>query len=582
MSRLSLLWKIMLSTSVALTALFALTGWIVQTSMLSTASQTLDEEVRASFQAYESLWKSRAELLSSVSLILSTMSDVRAAFSTGDAATIRDTAGELWSRISDQSAMFLVTDPHGRVIASLGGAAAPSLRSSVDAVRVAQRDFPRQATGFLLGDGLLYQIAVTPVYVQTGRGAALLNVLVAGYAVDALLAQRLKQATGGSEFLFLSGGRVAASTVNPRATAVLAASVKGREALDRVSDGVIEYVPRMRPLLDIGGQRIGELWILRSFEGAQQRLVSLRRNMILVWGLAVVAGLALTYVLARKIVKPVKELDRAAAEVARQNYDCRVKVESQDELGRLARTFNDMCASIRQGREELIHQERIATIGRLSSSIVHDLRNPLAAVYGGAEMLVDSDLPPHHVKRLAGNIYRASRRIQELLQDLLNVSRGKRGTIEVCSLREVVGAAAEALGTSAEAQSVAISNEVPEGIELPLERSRMERVFVNLVSNAIEAMPDGGRVTVRAAIESHQVLVEVCDTGPGIPDEVRACLFQPFASAGKKTGLGLGLTLSRQTVMDHGGDLWADEAPGRGACFRMRLPLSGRAGRQVA
>jgi nitrogen fixation/metabolism regulation signal transduction histidine kinase len=117
-------------------------------------------------------------------------------------------------------------------------------------------------------------------------------------------------------------------------------------------------------------------------------------------------------VLARRIVEPLKELDRAAAEVARQNYEHRVKVVSQDELGRLARTFNAMCASIQQARQELIRQERISTIGRLSSSIVHDLRNPLAAVYGGSEMLVDAELTPAQVKRLAANIYRASRRIR--------------------------------------------------------------------------------------------------------------------------------------------------------------------------
>ena len=90
-----------------------------------------------------------------------------------------------------------------------------------------------------------------------------------------------------------------------------------------------------------------------------------------------------------------------------------------------------MCASIQQARQELIRQERISTIGRLSSSIVHDLRNPLAAVYGGAEMLVDAELTPLQVKRLAANIYRASRRIQELLQDLLNVSRGSARGAEV-------------------------------------------------------------------------------------------------------------------------------------------------------
>ena len=126
-AQLSLLWKILLSTSVAITLLFAATGWIVLEDAIRTTSESVDHEVQASFQAYQSLWKSRADLLSSASALLSTMSDVRAAFGTGDAATIRDTARELWSRISDQDAIFLVTDPRGRVIASIaGGASSPA------------------------------------------------------------------------------------------------------------------------------------------------------------------------------------------------------------------------------------------------------------------------------------------------------------------------------------------------------------------------------------------------------------------------------------------------------------------------
>jgi len=154
-------------------------------------------------------------------------------------------------------------------------------------------------------------------------------------------------------------------------------------------------------------------------------------------------------------------------------------------LGRLAQTFNAMCASIQQARQELIRQERISTIGRLSSSIVHDLRNPLAAVYGGAEMLVDTELTPTQVKRLAANIYRASRRIQELLQDLLNVSRGNAAGAEVCNLREVAVAGCESLLASAEAQHVDLQIRIEDEIELPLERNRMERVFSNLVGNAL-------------------------------------------------------------------------------------------------
>ena len=300
-------------------------------------------------------------------------------------------------------------------------------------------------------------------------------------------------------------------------------------------------------------------------------------QILLLWMLAVSIGLGLTYLLARRIVEPVRQLDRAAAEVARQNYAIEVEAQSEDELGRLARTFNGMCASIRQAREDLIRHERISTIGRLSGSIVHDLRNPLAAIYGGAEMLVDADLPPAHVKRLAGNIYRASRRIQELLQDLLNVSRGKSRPPEICRLREVAMAACDSLAATAEAQAVSFRVSIPAELELPLDRSRMERAFVNLIGNALEAMPQGGEVRISARYDNGSAVVHVEDTGPGVAPEIREKLFQPFVTAGKRNGLGLGLALTRQTVLEHGGDMWVESEPGCGARFGFRLP-----GAQVA
>jgi signal transduction histidine kinase len=575
-SRLSLLWKILLSTSVAITVLFAVTGWIVEKNALDTTARSLEGEVQASFQAYRSLWQSRASRLASVSLILSNMADVRRAFGPGDPATIRDTAGELWSKVSEEDALFLVTDPQGRLIASLGVAPESAAWQELAVVRQAAKRFPGQAIGFMLKDGHLYEVAVTPVYVQAGRGLALLDVLVAGFDVDHLVAQRLKESTGGSEFLFLSDGRVIASTLNPRATGVLARAVTasaGRK-IERVSDGVMEYAPLVTPLKDIEGRTIGELWIFRSFENARQALTVLRRNIILLGLLAVLTGLGLTYLLARQIMRPVEKLDRAAAEVARQNYDYRVPVESRDELGRLAETFNNMCASIQNARQELIRQERISTIGRLSSSIVHDLRNPLAAIYGGAEIMVDSEIAPPQLKRLAGNIYRASRRIQELLQDLVNLGRGKTEGAEICRLREVAAAACDSLAPTADTQGVAVRIEIPESIELPLERARVERVFINLVGNALEAMPSGGAVHIGAVVDADAVTIQVADTGPGISPEIRDHLFQPFVSSGKKNGLGLGLALSRQTILDHGGDMWAGSGPARGARFFIRLPLS--------
>ena len=574
--RLSLLSKILLSTSVAVTVLFALTGELVLRHITQTMSDSLQAEVENSFQAYTSLFQSRADLLSSVSRLLASMNEVRLVLSTGDRATIEDTASELWSKVSDANPIFLVTDASGKVIASLGGVTTIPLDKSLQVVQEAARKFPQQSTGFLLQNGELYQISVTPVYVDSTHGQGLLKVLVAGYRVDASVVQRLKERTN-SEFLVTTPGGVIVSTLNPRATDAVVRATASAPGSDRVSDGVLRYARLVTPLNDIAGKPVGEISILRSFEGAERRIASLYTTIILIWALAVSIGLGFTYLMARRIVEPVKQLDRAAAEVARQNYAIEVEVTSEDEMGRLARTFNNMCASIRQAREDLIRHERISTIGRLSGSIVHDLRNPLAAIYGGAEMLVDADLPPAHVKRLAGNIYRASRRIQELLQDLLNVSRGKSAAPEMFRLREVALAACDSLAAAAEAQGVGVSISIPSEIELPLERNRMERAFVNLIGNALEAMPQGGTVQISAVLERSSVVVQVEDNGPGIAPEIRSTLFQPFVSAGKRNGLGLGLALTRQTVLEHGGDMWVESESGHGARFKFRLP-----GAQVA
>ena len=256
------------------------------------------------------------------------------------------------------------------------------------------------------------------------------------------------------------------------------------------------------PLKDVDNKAAGELYIIRSFEGPSRALMALRRNVTIIWILAVVAGLAFTYLLARRILEPVKRLDRAVEEVIKQNYDYRVAVETQDELGRLAQTFNAMCDSIRNARDELIRQERISTIGRLSSSIVHDLRNPLAAIYGGAEMLVDAGLSTDQRDRIAGSIYRSSRRIQELLQELTDMSRAKVKRVEPCKLVEIVQAARDLTAQSAGLQSVSVAIDIPAQVEVSVDRDRMERVFMNLLDNSLEAMPDGGALRVTCQQDS--------------------------------------------------------------------------------
>jgi len=567
-SRLSLLWKILIPTSLVMTLVFAVSGWLVQRSVINTTYASVEQEAKASFQAYDSLWKARATLLASVSEILSTMPYVRAAFGTGDQATIRDTAGELWSRVSPEDAFFLVSDAQGRELVSLGAPASFIPNDDLPMVRAARAQFPKQASGFVQKGDQLFQVVVTPVYVQSASGTALLDVLVAGYRVDDGVAERLKNSTGGSEYVFVTGDLIITSTLSPEARRAIGPQLLKNPGAPQIA----EYLKLSRPLPDVGGQKpVGQLFILRSLAGAGQHLAALRRQMVALWLLALTAGLAVNYLVARKIMRPVAELDRAAAEIAKQNYDYNINIASQDELGRLAETFQSMCASIQRAREELIRRERIETISQLSTSIVHDLRNPLAAIYAGAEMLVDSNLPEEQTRRLARNIYRASRGIQDMLQQLLNVSRGKSDASEVCSLREVIEAAWATVAPAADARKIELEMEVPDHVECLMERARIERVFSNLFDNAIDAMRSGGKVLIQSLTDHDNVLVRVEDTGPGISPVVRARLFQPFVTVGKKNGLGLGLALSRQTLLDHGGDIWV-ESDGPGARFCLRLP----------
>jgi signal transduction histidine kinase len=208
----------------------------------------------------------------------------------------------------------------------------------------------------------------------------------------------------------------------------------------------------------------------------------------------------------------------------------------------------------------------------LSTSIVHDMRNPVAAICTAAEMLKELDVGPAQVQRLATNIFRAAGRMRELLADLNTVANGNRPTIEICDIGDVIAAASNAVSATSKNHNVQILLQLCKGVVLPLIRSRMEGVFFNLIANAIEAMPNGGKLHILCRKTNSVVLIELEDTGPGIPRRIRDRLFEPFVTAGKQDGLGLGLALSRQTVLNHGGDIWTE--PAGGARFVIRLPLN--------
>jgi signal transduction histidine kinase len=543
---------------------------MVQRYTTNVSQQSLEQEVQTSLEAYRSLWSARVRNLSAFSRVISSMSDVRAAFLTRDRATIQDTAEQLWSRGFEQDARFLVLDPTGQVIASLTGT--PEFILDPGTIEAARARFPAQVSGYLSRGSQLFYVVLTPVYVQAQQEQGLLNVLLMAFQINDALAQELKQSTHGSEFIFTHNNSVAASTLKGIDLEYRSRPQSG-SGIRRLADNGQDYLVAGTELRNMFGKVTSELFIARSFAGPSEVLSQLRRSIAAFWVAGLLVALGLTYLLSVRILGPVRRLDQAAAEVAKRNYEYRIPVETKNELGRLATTFNAMCDSIQTSREELIRQEQIATIGRLSTSIAHDLRNPLAAIYGGAEMLVDGELSTDQSRRLAASIYASSRRIQELLQQLLDVARAGAAQTELCRLADIAAAACEDVAQAASLRSVEITVDVPSSLLVLVSRDRLQRVFVNLIGNAIDAMPRGGRVSISGRSEDAIAVVTIEDTGPGIEEKAWPHLFKPFASFGKKNGLGLGLALSRQTLLDCNGELWAERVRS-GARFVMRLPLA--------
>ena len=161
MNRLSLLGKIWLSTSVAMALLFGAIGWMLQRHMVATTAGTLEAEVRASFQGYESLWRQRLDALGSVAAIMSSMPNVRAAFQTSHAPTIRDSASELWLKVSDhlkETALFVVAEPDGRTVVPLDSSLPTALPKTWPMIPAVRDRFPKQASGFSVMNGQLFQL----------------------------------------------------------------------------------------------------------------------------------------------------------------------------------------------------------------------------------------------------------------------------------------------------------------------------------------------------------------------------------------------------------------------------------------
>ena len=288
----------------------------------------------------------------------------------------------------------------------------------------------------------------------------------------------------------------------------------------------------------------------------------------------------LTMVIARRTTQPIRALERHTKRVAAGDLDARIAVTTDDELGELGRAFNDMTARIKAQRVQLVKAEKDAAWREMARQVAHDIKNPLTPIQLSVDLMKrarDEQSPEFGTifERTVDTVRRQVDHLRDIASDfhaLTGVGNANPTHFDAGALLDEVLELNAALCAE---QGIALDCERPSGgAHVFLDQSQLRRVLMNLVSNAIQAMPDGGelRCTVRAA--DGRLEIELRDEGEGIPDQVRPRLFEPYFTT-RSTGTGLGLAIARRVIeeMDGSIELVSNE-PRRGTTARLSLPLA--------
>ena len=226
--------------------------------------------------------------------------------------------------------------------------------------------------------------------------------------------------------------------------------------------------------------------------------------------------------------------------------------------------------------QEVLQAERLTLVGRFARSIVHDFKNPLNIIGISAEMAALDRATPDMREAAKTRIRKQIERLSDMINELLEFTRGSSAAVVLArtNYAELVHQLIEDLRPEIAAKSVALELENdPPAVDLLMNPTRLAHVFYNIINNACDAMPDGGKVRLRFEQSDREILTEIEDTGRGIAPEIASSLFEAFATYGKAQGTGLGLSISKKIIEDHHGRIGARSEPGCGAVFYFSLPV---------
>ncbi len=381
-----------------------------------------------------------------------------------------------------------------------------------------------------------------------------------------------------------SPGEVSQLFSGEAARQVAAAARSGEETVVLRDAPPLSQTAHVVPLKGPAGEVLSVLTIFTSRAELLRTEQHIRSIALLVAGLGILLAILISGWIATRVTQPVAELVAGARRVAAGDWNSRVSVNSGDELGQLAQTFNGMTAELVNQRDRLVQAERVAAWRELARRLAHELKNPLFPLQITVENLVRARrLTPAEFDEVfresTATLATELANLRTIIGRFSDFSKMPRPQLEPVPLNEVVSQAVKSHQAQLEAHQPPIEVSLqldPSAPVVEADPALLHRALANLLLNAIDAMPQGGSLRVSTRADAACAAIEVEDSGAGMTPEECERLFTPYYTT-KQHGTGLGLAIVQSVVSDHGGRISVQSGAGRGTTFRIELPAANRA-----
>ncbi len=566
--------KFLLSLVLVSTLLTCSTLLVVRQRVQLQVREEIREALQNSLVTFRHFQRQRETTLEGSAALLANLPLLEALMTSGDAATIQDGSTQLWQRVGGD--LFVLADRSGKLMALHAVAAgfAPA-----QAQEMLQRSLQNgELHDWWLGGGHLFQVFMQPIYFGEPANHAQLGVLVLGSEINNLVAEDVRR-VASSQVAFRCGGMVVVSTLAPAQREELKEQTLPQSAAGtppvKIDLGQERFLATSMDLPP-GSSLSVSLVVLKSYDQATIFLRSLNRWLVGLGLTAILAGGILVFLISDTFTRPLANLVGGVHALERGDFDYPLEVRGNDEVSELTRSFDRMRQTVRDAQQELLQAERFATIGRMASTVSHDLRHSLTAILAYAEFLAEGNLPAGRRAEFYQEIRQAVNQMTGQLRELLEFSQAKVvHRLVLTNIAEVIERAVRTVKARSEFSGIEVRTSFDGGSEGWFDPGGLERVFHNLLLNACEAAPpELGRVEVTTWGTTKGMAIQISDNGGGIPDEIRDRLFQPFVTAGKDNGIGLGLAVVQKIVHEHGGQINVERTGRDGTVLRIWLPTA--------